>query len=78
MLTVACMVATCTVSLVSDAERFGLPDVEEGRFNLWLVGHLFPVAGGEPTAVDVWVLFLKLQTIKLMTFPSFPSSQHAS
>lgn len=25
------------VSLVPDAESFGLLDVEEGRFNLWLV-----------------------------------------
>lgn len=32
---------TWMVSLVPDAESFGFLDVEEGRFNLWLV--VFPV-----------------------------------
>lgn len=50
---------TCKVSLVPDAESFGLLDVEEGRFNLWFVA--FAVWGGEPTAVNVWVLLLKLK-----------------
>ena len=50
---------TCKISLVPDAESFGLLDVEEGRFNLWFVA--FTVWGGEPTTVDVWVLLLKLK-----------------
>lgn len=50
------------VSLVPDAESFGLPDAEERRFNLWLiVGLVILVCEGEPTTVDVWVLLLKLK-----------------
>lgn len=48
--------------LVPDAENFGLLDAEESRFNLRLiVGLVILVCGGEPTTVDVWVLFLKLK-----------------
>lgn len=35
------MVTSCLVGLVPDAESFGFLDVEEWRFNLWLV--VFPV-----------------------------------
>lgn len=51
-----------TVSLVPDAESFGLLDAEERRFNLWfIVGLVILVRGGEPTTVDVWILFLELK-----------------
>lgn len=47
--------------LVPDAEYFGLLDVEERGFNLWLVKLLW---GGKPSTVDVWVQLLKLSTKK--------------
>lgn len=49
------------VGLVPDAEYFGLLDAEQRRFNLWLVYLLW---GGKPSAVDVWVQLLKLNTEK--------------
>lgn len=56
----------CLVGLVPDAESFGLLDVEEWGFNLWLV-VVFPTCGREPATVDLWVQLLKLKqrTIKL-------------
>lgn len=53
--------ASWLAALVPDAENFGFLDVEERRFNLWLV---FPVRGREATTVDVWVQLLKLNTHK--------------
>lgn len=51
--------------LVPDAESFGLLDVEEWSFNLWLVVSLaLSFWGGESTPVDVWVLLLKLRRAK--------------
>lgn len=57
----------CTLSSAPDAENFGLPDAEEGRFDLWLVAFL--AGGREATAVDIWVLLLKLETKLKVTFP---------
>lgn len=61
-----------SMGLVPDAESFGLPDVEERRFDLWLVFSL-AVGGGEALTVDVWVLLLKL---KHTHTPSVGAEQH--
>ncbi|KAF0041778.1 hypothetical protein F2P81_005310 [Scophthalmus maximus] len=54
---------------VPDAESFGLLDVEQRRFNLWLVVSL-ALAVRAPATVDVRILLLKLrghvETIKLV------------
>lgn len=69
--------ASCSRS-VPDAESFGLPDVEEWRFNLWFVVSLaLSVWGGESLPVDVWVLLLKLRrTIRKLHFAESADFQH--
>lgn len=49
------------VRSVPDAEHSGLLDAQQRRFNLWLIYLLW---GGKPSAVDVWVQLLKLNTEK--------------